>query len=88
MNAAATTYAAATRYTFRRCNSAKKPLIVCRYIFEVNATVVKNLTRLASVGASQARVKVSALGLEIRLNKFGTGVDVDLSQRRLARIAC
>ena len=30
--------------------------------------------------------KVSALILEIRLNKFGTGVDVDLPQRRLAGI--
>lgn len=30
--------------------------------------------------------KVSARSLEISLNKFGTGVDVDLSQRSLARI--
>ena len=41
---------------------------------------------LVGLGRDRRVSKVSARSLEIGLNKFGTGVDVDLPQRRLARI--
>src|SRR4029450_4676893 len=61
---------------------------VVRYAFEGNSTVVKNPESSSPAWGETAlgTSKVSALSLEISLNKFGTGVDADLPQRRLAKI--